>query len=299
MTDFMASVADGNSFSENDSPVISIKNLNFRYDSEEDEESVIDFQLKNINLDVNKGEFIAFLGANGSGKSTLAKLINSQMKPTEGDIIVYGMNTKDENRVWDIRACCGMVFQNPDNQIIATIVEEDVAFGPENLGLPRNEIISRIDKSLEIVNMLEYRKHSPNLLSGGQKQRVAIAGILALEPDIIIFDESTSMLDPGGRKDVMDTIIKLNKEQNKTVIIITHFMDEAIYADKIFVINNGEIAMQGAPLEVFKDSDKISKYGLDVPFISEMNNKLSDLNIDLKNFDMEDYVNCLLSKQKI
>ena len=203
--------------------VIEIKDVSFSYKSNISGENVK--AIDGVSLDVKEGEFVCILGANGSGKSTLAKLINAQLTPQEGEIRVEGMSTTDEDKIWEIRRECGMVFQNPDNQIVTTIVEEDVAFGPENLGLPSEEIRKRVDMALDIVGMTKFKDHSPTLLSGGQKQRVAIAGILALMPDIIIFDEPTAMLDPGGRKDVLDTILKLNREENKTILLITHFME--------------------------------------------------------------------------
>lgn len=274
--------------------VIEIKDISFSYKSNisGDELKAID----RVSLDIKKGEFVCILGSNGSGKSTLAKLINAQMTPQEGDIIVEGMNTKDEDKIWDIRAKCGMVFQNPDNQIVTTIVEEDVAFGPENLGLPSDEIRRRVDKSLEIVNMTEFKEHSPTLLSGGQKQRVAIAGILAILPDIIIFDEPTAMLDPGGRKDVLETILKLNREENKTILLITHFMEEAIFSDRIFVFENGKIAEVGTPSEIFKNPAKIRHYGLDAPFAPEMEWLLGDKKIGCDSLELKAYTDCTIEK---
>src|SRR5699024_2722550 len=216
--------------------IIEIDGVEFSYEEVESREELA---LKGVDIKIEKGEFVVILGHNGSGKSTLAKLINGQHFPTKGDITINGMNTKDSKKIWDIRSTCGMVFQNPDNQIITTVVEEEVAFGPENLGVPQEELRARVDKCLEIVGMTEYKKHSPALLSGGQKQRIAIAGILAMNPECIVLDEPTAMLDPSGRKDIMDTIKFLNKEHNKTIIHITHYMEEAIDADRIIVMNSG------------------------------------------------------------
>lgn len=248
--------------------MIDIKNVSFEYSSYIDDS--IQLAVKDLDLQIKKGEFFVVLGHNGSGKSTLAKMINGLILPSRGDITVNGINTKDEDRIWDIRSTAGMVFQNPDNQIVATIVEEDVAFGPENLGIPPAEIRKRVDESLEIVEMTEYKRHAPHLLSGGQKQRVAIAGILAMEPDCIIFDEPTAMLDPSGRLEVMDTIKKLNKEKNKTIILITHYMDEAVEADRVMVLNEGEAVMLGTPKEIFRQVEKLKSLGLDVPQVTEL-----------------------------
>src|SRR5699024_8824699 len=217
-----------------------------------------------------KGEFLVILGHNGSGKSTLAKMMNGLLMPTSGEVSVMGMNTKDEEKIWDIRQKAGIVFQNPDNQIVATIVEEDVAFGPENQGVPPKEIRRRVDESLAIVEMSDYKKHAPHLLSGGQKQRVAIAGILAMNPDCIILDEPTSMLDPIGRIEVMDTILKLNKEEDKTIVHITHYMEEAVEADRIVVMEKGQIIMEGTPREVFSKVKEMKEIGLDVPQVTEL-----------------------------
>lgn len=274
--------------------VIEIKNASFSYKSNVSGEFLK--AIDGVSLAIKKGEFVCILGSNGSGKSTLAKLINAQIFPEEGDVIVEDMNTKNEDKIWDIRAKCGMVFQNPDNQIVTTIVEEDVAFGPENLGLPSDEIRRRVDKSLEIVNMTAFKTHSPTLLSGGQKQRVAIAGILAILPDIIIFDEPTAMLDPGGRKDVLDTIIKLNRDENKTILLITHFMEEAIHADRIFVFDDGKIAEIGTPHEIFKNPELIRKYGLDAPFAPEMEWLLGDKKIGCDSLELKAYTDCMIKK---
>ena len=240
-----------------------------RRDEEGNVENVTE-AVDHVSLDVEQGQFIAILGHNGSGKSTLAKNINAILKPTEGEMTVDGMSTSEEDNVWSVRQTAGMVFQNPDNQIVATIVEEDVAFGPENLGVPTDEIWERINKALESVNMTMYRGYSPNKLSGGQKQRVAIAGVLAMKPKCIVLDEATAMLDPLGRKEVMSAIIELNKVEKITVILITHYMDEAVLADKIFVMDKGKIAMEGTPRQVFSHVEEIRELRLDVPAATAM-----------------------------
>lgn len=240
-----------------------------RRDEEGNVENVTE-AVDHVSLDVEQGQFIAILGHNGSGKSTLAKHINAILKPTEGEITVDGMSTSEEDNVWSVRQTAGMVFQNPDNQIVATIVEEDVAFGPENLGVPTDEIWERVNKALESVNMTMYRGYSPNKLSGGQKQRVAIAGVLAMKPKCIVLDEATAMLDPLGRKEVMSAIIELNKVEKITVILITHYMDEAVLADKIFVMDKGKIAMEGTPRQVFSHVEEIRELRLDVPAATAM-----------------------------
>ncbi|NMA86288.1 MAG: energy-coupling factor transporter ATPase [Tissierellia bacterium] len=248
--------------------MIEIKNVSYEYKSFSDEK--IHLAIKDINIDVNKGEHLVILGHNGSGKSTLAKMMNGLLLPSSGDVYVNGMNTKDEEHTWDIREMAGMVFQNPDNQIVATIVEEDVAFGPENQGVPPLEIRERVDEALRIVEMTDYNDHAPHLLSGGQKQRIAIAGILAMRPECIILDEPTAMLDPIGRREIINTIKKLNKEENKTVIHITHYMDEAVEADRILVMEEGEIVMEGTPREIFSQVEKVKELGLDVPQVTEL-----------------------------
>ncbi len=240
-----------------------------RRDEEGNVENVTE-AVDHVSLDVEQGQFIAILGHNGSGKSTLAKHINAILKPTEGEMTVDGMSTSEEDNVWSVRQTAGMVFQNPDNQIVATIVEEDVAFGPENLGVPTDEIWERVNKALESVNMTMYRGYSPNKLSGGQKQRVAIAGVLAMKPKCIVLDEATAMLDPLGRKEVMSAIIELNKVKKITVILITHYMDEAVLADKIFVMDKGKIAMEGTPRQVFSHVEEIRELRLDVPVATAM-----------------------------
>ena len=262
---------------------IEIKNLSYAYD-EDDGRSVP--VLKGISLDIKKGEYVAILGHNGSGKSTLAKLLNMILSATSGQIIIDGVNiTSDEigeDDIFDIRKKVGMVFQNPDNQLVATIVEEDVAFGPENLGIPTNEIRQRVDEALSVVGMSEYAHHEPHRLSGGQKQRVAIAGIIAMSPECIIFDESTSMLDPIGRKDVLATMEKLNREKGITVITITHYMNEAARADRIVVLDDGQVLMDGTPAEVFADPDKLRGAGLDVPQCTALIDGLKKLGYDFE-----------------
>ncbi|MFQ7109191.1 MAG: energy-coupling factor transporter ATPase [Dialister invisus] len=230
--------------------------------------------LKDVTAQIKKGEFTAIIGTNGSGKSTLARHLNALLIPTEGELIVEGMRTSDAGRVWDIRQKVGMVFQNPDNQLVAAVVEEDVAFGPENLGVPPEEIRERVDLALEKVGMTSYRKQAPSMLSGGQKQRVAIAGVLAMKPDCIVLDEPTAMLDPKGRKEVMDTIHELNKKEGITIVLITHFMEEAVTADHILVIDRGVLKMEGTPREIFSQADKVTEIGLDVPVPADLARRL-------------------------
>ncbi len=251
-----------------DDRMIYLENVTYEYKSYIEDQIMA--AVKNLSLEVKKGEFLVVLGHNGSGKSTLAKMMNGLLLPTSGDVYVMGMNTKNEEDIWNIRERAGIVFQNPDNQIVATIVEEDVAFGPENLGIEPKEIRRRVDEALEIVEMTEYKRHAPHLLSGGQKQRVAIAGILAMNPDCIILDEPTSMLDPIGRIEVMNTIKKLNKEEGKSIVLITHYMDEAVQGDRIVVMSEGEIKMEGNPKEVFSQVAKVKELGLDVPQVTEL-----------------------------
>lgn len=258
--------------------MISIKNLSFKYDYEDENAKEI---LKDINLEIKEGEFVALLGHNGSGKSTLAKLINGLLLPGQGDVLVDGMNTKSEEEIWDIRRTAGMVFQNPDNQLVATIVEDEVAFGPENMGIEPSEIRKRVDSALEDVGMAEYKKNAPHLLSGGQKQRVAIAGILAMSPKYIILDEPTAMLDPSGRREVIDTLVKLNKEEGKTIILITHYMEEAAISDRVVVMEDGNIVLSGTPREVFSQVDKIKGLGLDVPQVTELAYELKKDGFDI------------------
>ena len=252
--------------------MIKVEDLAFEYirRNEEGEVESINRAIDGVSLDVKKGDFIAIIGANGSGKSTLAKHLNAILYPSEGTVWVNGMNTSKEENLWEIRRSSGMVFQNPDNQIIASVIEEDVGFGPENLGVPTEEIWERVEESLQAVGMLEYRAQSPNKLSGGQKQRVAIAGIMAMRPECIVLDEPTAMLDPDGRKEVISTIHWLNQHENITVLLITHHMDEVINADKVFVMEHGKIVMQGTPREIFTRIPEIKKYRLDVPQVTEL-----------------------------
>lgn len=260
--------------------MLECKNVTYKYENNEDKTS--NLALDDININVPKGEFLVILGRNGSGKSTFAKHINALMTPTTGNVIVDGLDTLDDNNVWAIRNKAGMVFQNPDNQLVATIVEEDVAFGPENLGVEPREIRKRVDDSLKEVDMYGYRKHAPHLLSGGQKQRVAIAGTLAMKPECIIFDESTAMLDPLGRSEVINTIENLNSNSNMTIILITHYMEEAIGADRIIVMDNGKVINQGSPREVFKEVEIMKQIGLDVPQMAELAYELRKSGIDMK-----------------
>ena len=247
--------------------MIRAEKLTFDYAKTNEEGNVESWKraVDGVDLEVRSGEFIAILGHNGSGKSTLAKHINAILLPTEGTLWVDGMDTKDEDKLWDIRQDAGMVFQNPDNQIIGTVVEEDVGFGPENLGVPTDEIWERVEESLKAVGMLKYRKHSPNRLSGGQKQRVAIAGVMAMHPRCIVLDEPTAMLDPHGRKSVIRTVQKLNREEQITVILITHYMEEVIEADRVIVMDDGKVVMQGTPREIFSQVDRLKELRLDVP----------------------------------
>ncbi|MTI71165.1 MAG: energy-coupling factor transporter ATPase [Firmicutes bacterium] len=261
-----------------DDTMIDIKDVTFEYTNEEDENIAA---LKNVSLTVNKGEFVVVLGHNGSGKSTLAKHMNALLLPTKGKVKIKGMDTKNEEKLWDIRQTAGMVFQNPDNQIVATIVEEDVAFGPENQGIKPSEIRKRVNEALDIVEMKDYKRHAPHLLSGGQKQRIAIAGVLAMRPECIVFDEPTAMLDPSGRKEVMNTIKKLNKEENKTIVHITHYMDEAVDADRIIIMEQGQVVLEGKPKEVFSQVDKMKGYGLDIPQVTELAYELRKEGIDI------------------
>jgi len=252
-------------------PIIKTENLCFSYDTEDTVDVPV---IKNISLEIEEGAFVVVLGHNGSGKSTLAKLLNMILVPTSGKIYIDGKEITrgdiTEDDINDVRRCIGMVFQNPDNQLVATIVEEDIAFGPENLGLPPKEIRRRVDEALEIVGMTEFARHSPHQLSGGQKQRIAIAGLIAMLPRCIIFDEATAMLDPSGRKEVMNTIKMLNRERGITVLHITHNMNEAVDADRVIVINDGEICLDGTPKEVFSKVDKLHSVGLDVPQVTEL-----------------------------
>ncbi len=275
---------------KNRDAVISLRNVSFTY--EEVPEGMTEAELDasgkklavdHLTLDIYDGECVAVLGHNGSGKSTFAKLCNGILVPDFGEITVYGIPTREEDRLLELRQKVGMVFQNPDNQIVATVVEEDVAFGPENLGFPPEEIRARVDNALKAVRMYKYRGHEPHKLSGGQKQRVAIAGILAMKPDCILFDESTAMLDPKGRRDIMRIIRKMHVEMKKTVVYITHYMEEAVLADRVIVMENGRVISDGTPAEVFSDIEKIRAVGLDVPQATELADLLRQDGLDLPN----------------
>ena len=259
--------------------IIKVNNVSFEYITDETTHKAID----DLTLEVKKGEFVAIIGHNGSGKSTLSKNLNAILVPSEGNILIDNLDTRDDDSLWDIRQTAGMVFQNPDNQIVATIVEEDVAFGPENLGIEPKEIRKRVEESLKSVGMYELRDRQPHLLSGGQKQRVAIAGIIAMRPKCIIFDEATAMLDPSGRKEVMKTIKKLNKEENITTLHITHFMEEAVQADRVIVMEKGRKVLEGTPREVFSNIKMLRQIGLDVPYMTELANLLSEEGLKISN----------------
>jgi len=262
--------------------MIKIENLYYKYPRVNEEETSAErFALVNINLSVERGEFVAVVGHNGSGKSTLAKQMNALLVPSSGTVTINGLDSSAEENIWHIRQCAGMVFQNPDNQIIATVVEEDVAFGLENLGVESREIRARVDGALSDLGLTEHALQSPHFLSGGQKQRVAIAGVLAMDPELIILDEATAMLDPAGRRDVIDSVIKLNREKNITIIFITHFMDEAVRAGRVVVMDNGAVAMDGPTREVFADADRLRGLSLDVPQIVRLNQKLIRAGFDL------------------
>lgn len=272
-------------------PIIEFQNVSFRYDSEE-EGVQLPLVAENLNLQIHEGEFVAILGHNGSGKSTLAKLTNAILLPTSGKVLVDGIDTSDEDLKIKIRQTVGMVFQNPDNQIVATIVEEDVAFGPENLGVEPKEIRRRVDESLKAVGMYEFRKREPHRLSGGQKQRVAIAGIIAMLPRCIVLDEPTAMLDPRGRQEVMSTMLKLNREMGMTVVFITHFMDEAVQADRVVVMDDAKIIMDGKPKEVFKQVERLEEIRLDVPQPTKLAQLLRQEGYDLPD-DILDVDECI------
>jgi len=260
---------------ETNTGIVQTEGLLYEYQSLENDGSTEAFTaLRGIDISIDEGAFVAVLGHNGSGKSTLAKHLNALLMPTDGVVRVFGINTKEEGRLWDVRQNVGMVFQNPDNQIIATVVEEDVAFGPENLGVPTSEIQTRVTEALEAVGMTEYIQHAPHFLSGGQKQRVAIAGVLAMKPKCIVLDEPTAMLDPVGRRDVMETVKCLNREEGISVILITHYMDEAVQADRVIVMEEGAVVMDGAPKEIFDRIDELKAIGLDVPQVTEIAHRL-------------------------
>ena len=252
--------------------IIKAANLVFDYIRRDEEDKVeeVTRAIDHVNLEIEKGSFVAVLGHNGSGKSTLAKHINGILFPSEGTVWVSEMDTADEEKIWDVRKSAGMVFQNPDNQIIGNIVEEDVGFGPENIGVPTEEIWERVDKSLKAVGMTMYRKKSPNRLSGGQKQRVAIAGVMAMKPQCIVLDEPTAMLDPNGRKEVIHTVHELNRQEGITVLLITHYMEEVIDADRVIVMDGGHVVMDGTPREIFSRVEELHSYRLDVPQVTEL-----------------------------
>ena len=280
--------------------MISIQDVVYEYIRRDDEEQVVGVELAvdHFSFEINKGEFIAVLGHNGSGKSTLAKLINAILVPGEGCIEVDGIDTRKPEMVWEIRQRAGMVFQNPDNQIVHNIVEEDVGFGPENLGVPTAEIWERVNDSLKKVGMYEHRKESPNNLSGGQKQRVAIAGVLAMKPKCIIFDESTAMLDPVGRREVLKAVHEINKKEEITILWVTHYMDEVTEADRVLVMNHGKVAMQGTPKQVFAEAEKLQEYHLAVPQVTELALELRRLGMDIPTdlITVDEFVNCLAEK---
>ncbi|MBO5850046.1 MAG: energy-coupling factor transporter ATPase [Paludibacteraceae bacterium] len=277
--------------------IIKIKDLTYIYTTVDDEGNEIVVEsgakqangLQGVSLSVYEGEFLALVGHNGSGKSTLAKTLNALIVPQSGDVEVFGLNTKSHKDVPEIRRNVGMVFQNPDNQMVASIVEDDVAFGPENIGVPQPEIVERVKWALSAVKMQDFAKRTPTKMSGGQKQRIAIAGVLALKPKVIVLDESTAMLDPQGRKEVLDTVKRLNKEENITIILITHFMDEVLGADRVIALDGGKIVMEGTPKQIFAQEQKVREIGLDLPVISDLAHQLNkrgfDLNVDV--FEVE------------
>lgn len=266
---------------------ISIDNISFSY-SDSENSNLVKNAVNNFSLKIKKGEFIALLGHNGCGKSTVAKHLNAMLLPDSGKVYVDGDDTSDEDKTYDIRKKVGLVLQNPDNQLVASIVEEDVAFGPENLGVAPDVIRQRVDEALKTVDMYEYRTHAPYKLSGGQKQRVAIAGILAMQPQCIVLDEPTAMLDPNGRSEVMSTLLKLNKDKNMTVILITHYMEEAVLADRVIVMDEGKILIQGTPEEVFSQVELLKKHRLDVPQATELAYKLSGCGIKTGKIPLND-----------
>ena len=263
--------------------IVKTKDLTFEYIRRDEEGNVegITTAVDHVNIDLQAGQFIAVLGHNGSGKSTLARHLNALLQPTEGTVWINGHDTKEQREWLEIRKTAGMVFQNPDNQIIASVVEEDVAFGPENMGVPTEEIWQRVAKSLESVDMAAYRYHSPNKLSGGQKQRIAIAGIMAMRPSCMVLDEATAMLDPSGRREVLEAVHRLNKEEKVTVILITHYMEEVIHADRVYVMDSGNVVMQGNPKEIFSQVDTLNKYGLDVPQVTLLAYELKKSGVDV------------------
>ena len=273
--------------------MIHAKDVSFQYIKHDEDGNPVGTvtAVDGVDMTINKGEFIAILGHNGSGKSTLAKHFNALLYPSKGSVLVDGMDTSDDDNIWDIRQKAGMVFQNPDNQIIGQIVEEDVGFGPENMGVPTDEIWERVNESLKTVGMYEYRKASPNHLSGGQKQRVSIAGVIAMHPECIIMDEPTAMLDPSGRKEVIRAARALNDVEQITVILITHYMEEVVYADKIFVMDKGQVVMSGTPREIFAQVDKLKELRLDVPQVTLLADNLRKKGLDLPE--------CILTREEL
>lgn len=263
--------------------MIKTDKLVFEYAKRDEEGNIIGKSraIDEVSLDIEPGQFIAILGHNGSGKSTLAKHMNALLVPSDGTMWVDGMDTKEDEHLWDVRQSAGMLFQNPDNQIIGTVVEEDVGFGPENLGVPTEEIWQRVEDSLKAVGMIEYRHHSPNKLSGGQKQRVAIAGVMAMRPKCIVLDEPTAMLDPNGRKEVLRSVMELRKREHITVILITHYMEEVVDADHVFVMDHGHVVMQGTPREIFSQVDTLKHYRLDVPQVTILADELRKRGLDI------------------
>ncbi len=283
-----------------DFAMIEIKNLSFSYIKRQPDGTDVESQaLSDLNLNIREGEFVAVLGHNGSGKSTLAKHFNGILLPTSGDCIIDGLNTKNEENILKIRSSVGMVFQNPDNQMVAAVVEDDVAFAPENLGVPSAEIRQRVDNALKTVGMYDYRRSQPAHLSGGQKQRIAIASVLAMEPKYIILDEPTAMLDPQGRREVISTIKKLNRDRGVTVVLITHYMEEAAEADRVIVIDNGKVAFDSTPFEVFKEVEELKRIGLDVPQATELAYELRKMGFDIPHvIDVENCTREILKLQE-
>ena len=277
--------------------MIQTDKLVFEYDKRDEDGNIIGKSraIDEVDIDVKEGQFIAILGHYGSGKSTFAKHINALLVPTDGTMWVDGRDTKDPNELWNVRQSAGMVFQNPDNQIIGTVVEEDVGFGPENMGVPTEKIWERVDESLKKTGMTSYRYHSPNKLSGGQKQRVAIAGVMAMRPKCIILDEPTAMLDPNGRKEVLEAVSDLNRREGVTVILITHYMEEVVHADKVYVMDNGEVVMQGTPREIFSQVETLKEYRLDVPQVTLLAHELHKAGVDVSEgiLTTEELVNAL------